>query len=104
MVVDQETLNNGQRPDVLVSMPGGQLFAFELQYSPLSVSEWRRRHDGYVTQRVIDVWLFGHLPPHLRRSRYNREQRFESAIELTELGVPLPLWVSGFGSSVRTSC
>jgi hypothetical protein len=86
VVVDQEALDNGQRPDVLVSMPGGRLFAFELQYSPLSVREWQRRHDGYRGQRVFDVWLFGHLPPHLRRSRYHREQRFESAIELTELG------------------
>lgn len=85
VVVDQEALDNGQRPDVLIDMSGGRRFAFELQYSPLTVSEWRRRHDGYRSQGVKDVWLFGHLPPHLRRSRYHREQRFESAIELTEV-------------------
>ncbi|MEJ7569196.1 MAG: competence protein CoiA family protein [Gaiellaceae bacterium] len=97
VVIDQQALDNGQRPDVLIHMSGGRRFAFELQYSPLTVSEWRRRHEGYRSQGVMDVWLFGHLAPHLQRSRYYREQRFESAIELTEVSRAL----KGAGVPVR---
>jgi hypothetical protein len=69
VVVDQEALDNGQRPDVLVQFPDARRFGFELQYSPLTAEEFERRHRGYAQQGVVDVWLLGHLPPHLRPSR-----------------------------------
>lgn len=85
VVVDREALDNAQRPDVLVEFLDGRRFAFELQYSPLGLENWHARHAGYESQGLIDVWLLGHLPPHLRPSRYHREERFAWALEVTEL-------------------
>ncbi len=89
VVVDHEALDNGQKPDVLVDFSDGRRFAFELQYSSLTVAEWRRRHRGYAEQGVVDVWIFGHLPPHLRPSRYRRETRFAFAIKISELAAAI---------------
>jgi hypothetical protein len=97
VVVDKEALDGGQRPDVLVELPEGARFAFELQYSPLTVESWQARHYGYEADGVIDVWIFGHLPPHLRPSRYHREQRFAWAIEVT----PLARALHASGAPVR---
>jgi hypothetical protein len=97
VVVDREALDNAQRPDVLVEFPDGRRFAFELQYSPLSLEAWRARHAGYEDQGLIDVWLLGHLRPHLRPSRYHREERFAWALEVT----PLARALHGSGSPVR---
>jgi len=85
VVVDHEAIDNGQRPDVLVEFRDGRRFAFELQLSALPLDVWKRRHDGYRRQRILDVWIFGHLPPQLRPSRYHSEQRFAWTVELHEL-------------------
>lgn len=60
-------VENGQVADVLVRSPlSGRRYAFELQYSPLTVEAWRARHEGYRALGIIDCWVFGHTPPHLR--------------------------------------
>jgi hypothetical protein len=82
--IDTEPIDNGQRPDVLVAFPDGRRFAFELQYSPLSAAAWTARHQGYVSQGLHDVWIFGHLPPHLRPARHG-----QNAVELTKLAEAL---------------
>lgn len=46
--------------DVFVTLPDGKRFALEVQYSALSVDAWRKRHESYRRQGVVDVWLFGH--------------------------------------------
>lgn len=92
VVVDQEALDNGQRPDVLVHFPDGRRFGFELQYSPLIGEEFERRHRGYVEQGVVDVWLLGHLPPHLRPPR-------DSSF-MVDLG-PLALAIHAAGQPIR---
>ncbi len=50
----------------LATLPGGQQVAFEVQYAALTPQEWLTRHNSYRSQGVVDVWLFGHVPPQLR--------------------------------------
>jgi hypothetical protein len=65
-VVVEGRIENGQVADVLARSPGsGRRYAFELQYSPLTVDEWRARHEGYRSLNIVDTWLFGHTKPHL---------------------------------------
>jgi Competence protein CoiA-like family len=67
-VVLEGRVENGQVADVLARSPAtGRRYAFEVQYSPLTVEEWRARHDGYRALGIVDTWLFGHIRPHLRR-------------------------------------
>jgi Competence protein CoiA-like family len=64
-VVVEGRVENGQVADVLARSPGsGRRYAFELQYSPLTVEEWRARHEGYCSLDIVDIWLFGHTKPH----------------------------------------
>ena len=49
-----------QVADVMLILPEGQRVAFEVQYSSLSISEWKARHQSYVDQGIVDVWLWGH--------------------------------------------
>ena len=45
--------------DVVARSPSGRRMVFEVQYSALDPNEWQRRHDDYVAENVIDVWLWG---------------------------------------------
>lgn len=65
---DTKAVDGGQRPDVLVELDGYQL-AFEIQYSSMTIGEWRERHKGYRAAGIHDVWLFGNRPPHFRQAR-----------------------------------
>jgi competence protein CoiA-like protein len=54
--------------DVLaVSPTSGERMAFEVQYAAITVEEWEARHADYQSRGIVDVWLWGHLPPHCRR-------------------------------------
>jgi hypothetical protein len=57
--------------DVLVTLPDGQRVAFEVQYAPLTVKDWRERHASYVSQGITDIWLWGHTRLHRSRSSYD---------------------------------
>ncbi len=69
VVVDEEAVENGQVPDVLAEFPDGRRLAFEVQYAALTLDEWVRRHDGYRSQGIDDVWLLGHTPRYFRQAR-----------------------------------
>lgn len=85
VTVDEEALDNGQRPDVLVRFPDGRDYALELQYSQLTIADWEQRHSGYREQRVRDIWIFGHLPPQLRHSKYSHEASAPAPVVFTPL-------------------
>lgn len=63
-----------QVPDVLVKFPDGRRFAFEIQYAPMTIDEWRRRHDGYRQQDIVDIWLWGHERRYLRPARNHADR------------------------------
>ena len=66
---EEYTNDEGERrADVLLTGPGNHRIAFEVQYSPISPDSWRRRHESYRRQGIVDVWLFGHTSRHLRKS------------------------------------
>jgi hypothetical protein len=66
-VVVECRVENGQVADVLARSPeSGRRYAFEVQYSPLTVEEWRARLEGFRSLGIVDTWLFGHTKPHLR--------------------------------------
>jgi hypothetical protein len=57
--------------DVMLTLPRGQRVAFEVQYAALSVEQWRARHESYVAQGVLDVWLWGHTRVKKSRSEWD---------------------------------
>lgn len=66
---EEPTASKARRADVMVtSEDGTRQIAFEVQYSPLDVTLWQRRHDSYVEQGIRDVWLLGPSAPMLRAS------------------------------------
>lgn len=68
-VVLEQRVESGQIADVLITSPRTEArMALEVQFSPLSVEEWARRSAGYEDYGVRVQWIFGHLPPHLRRA------------------------------------
>jgi hypothetical protein len=85
--------------DVLALNPatGGRM-AFEIQYSQLTVSEWRERHDTYRDRGITDVWLWGHLPPHCKRVRGDEQggERCVTPVMLECAGATgrPPLWIN----------
>lgn len=69
-LVQEELATDTQRSnvaDVMLHLPNGRRVAFEIQYASLSVEEWRSRHESYVRQGIIDIWLWGHT--RIRKSR-----------------------------------
>jgi hypothetical protein len=99
-------VDNGQVPDVLVVFPDGRRFAFEVQYAPLTIAAWRARHDGFRAQGIVDVWLFGHIPPHLRvaRGRPGEAPRFvfTELLEAVELAGGMARWIDPDVRAIRT--
>ena len=104
--VDHEAVDNGQVPDVLVVFPDGRRFAFEVQYAPLTIDAWHARHAGYRAQGIVDSWLFGHIPPHLRaaRGRPGEPPRFvfSQLLEALELSGGIARWIDPDARAIRT--
>ena len=104
--VDHEAVDNGQVPDVLVVFPDGRRFAFEVQYAPLTIDAWRARHTGYRAHGIVDTWLFGHIPPHLRsaRARPGEPARFvfSHLFEAVELAGAITRWIDPDERAIRT--
>lgn len=68
VIVEQATdTQRSNVADVMLTLDSGQRVAFEVQYAALSVADWRRRHESYLQQGIIDVWLWGHT--RVRKSR-----------------------------------
>lgn len=57
IVVESRIPETGQFADVLCTTAEGQRVAFEVQVSPLSVSDWKKRAALYASAGVADVWL-----------------------------------------------
>lgn len=57
VVVEGRIPETGQFADVLCTTAGGQRIAFEVQVSPLSQADWKKRAGSYASLGIHDVWL-----------------------------------------------
>lgn len=79
------TTDGLRRPDVLAVGPGGApQVAFEVQYSPLTGTEWKTRHDFYAAAGVLDIWLFAHHGPQWKPANVRQLRRRELALSHTQ--------------------
>ena len=76
---ERGTSDRRRRADVMVTWPSGRQLAIEVQYSKLSVQEWRERTDSYRSHGIAVVWLFGHCGHHMKPDKKS------GAIKLNEL-------------------
>ncbi|MFH5877291.1 competence protein CoiA family protein [Arthrobacter sp. NA-172] len=53
------------RSDVRATTTSGRHLAFEVQRKPMETKEWDRRHGGYETAGIRDVWLWSPDVPDL---------------------------------------
>ena len=95
--VDVEAAIDTQRTrvsDVLVTFPTGERLAFEVQYAAMTVAEWRQRHESYVTQGVVDIWLWGHTRMRQSRSSWDPPFRLDDVQDETRrAGLPVH-WIN----------
>lgn len=78
-----------RRADVLLTGKRGDRVAFEVQYSPLTPDSWRRRHESYRSQGIVDVWLFGHVGKQLRLHRNGYLEPNPTHLVVVESGAAL---------------
>jgi hypothetical protein len=60
--VVEEQKSNDHRDriaDVMITFPGGERVAVEVQNAGLSPHSWQARHESYRAQGIVDVWLSG---------------------------------------------
>lgn len=106
-----------RRPDVLAIAPDGtDKVAFEVQYSALTGTEWKTRHDFYADAGVIDIWLFAHHGPQWKQATAGQcrelaggDPGWAATIQLSGLhqkmlkhGV-IPLWLDPTAQRVGTA-
>lgn len=91
--------------DVLAFDPRStRRWAFEVQYSGLTVAKWRERSDWYRDHDIIDVWLFGHHGKQMRSSPLD-----QSRVELTPVQVAARergsavLWMNPYTREIATA-
>lgn len=111
----RSTSDHSRVADVMVTWPDGRKVALEVQYAPLSVHDWRARHESHREQGIPAVWLLGHTGTHLRPARrYDWESEEDAAglVALSDLmramadaGAPV-LWINpvlGQGPTIGTA-
>jgi len=110
-VVMEETTEDGRRrADVMFTSASGRRAAFEIQYAALDPRAWRERHDSYAELGILDVWLWGHTLPQLRRDRGSDDRIALNPTHeaVATAGMPL-LWINpelghvGIATTIRTS-
>lgn len=91
--VEQSTDDRSRRADVMITFPGGDQLAVEVQYAALPIEQWRERNNSYLSQGIPCVWLLGHRPPHLH-SRGGNPTITLTALQTAMAGDGAPLlWV-----------
>jgi len=105
VVLEQATRSKERRADVMLTWPNGAQVAVEVQYAAISPQEWQHRHDSYRNQGIVDVWLFGHIAPHLRQTRPPTGEHISLQpvhYAVVEAGMPL-LWINPILELVATA-
>ena len=93
--LEETTQDNRRRADVMLTSPSGRKAAFEVQYAPIAPAKWQERHDSYRNLGIVDVWLWGHTLPQLRRERGSDEvvELKPTHEAVARAGLPL-LWIN----------
>lgn len=105
VALERATRSKERRADVMLTWPNGAQVAVEVQYAAISPQEWQHRHDSYRNQGIIDVWLFGHIAPHLREKRPPIGEHISLQpvhYAVLEAGMPL-LWINPILELVATA-
>ena len=89
--------------DVMGTDPAtGQRFAFEIQYAPLTVTDWDIRTKEYGAAGIPVTWLFGHAGEHFTAYRARGDEDGRPSVDIggcagasgVEKGRPPALWLN----------
>lgn len=80
----------------------GQRFAFEIQYAPLTVTDWDARTKEYRAAGIPVTWLFGHMGEHFNAYRARGDEDDRPSVEIggcagasgLSKGTPPALWLN----------
>jgi len=63
--VEARAADGRRRSDVSVTLPGGQMLALEVQFSPITDGEILARRADYLGAGITVVWVWHSSPPHV---------------------------------------
>lgn len=101
--VETQRRRRARVADVMATDPAtGQRLAFEIQYAPLTATDWQIRTESYRAAGVPVTWLFGHIGEHLTAHRARGDEDERPTVELggcpaasgVEAGKPPALWLN----------
>lgn len=85
---------------MVVASDGVHRMAFEIQYARLSLERWVERHERFLADGVVDVWMFGHVGAQASGVRDGGDVRLTATHRaVVEAGLPL-MWFNPFDSSI----
>lgn len=107
VTVEHATADRARRADVMLTWPNGAQLAVEVQYSPLTVAEWRRRHESYLAAGITPLWLFGHTRHQLhiasaRRGDIGPQVRLNAVQKALLAAGTAPLWLNPITGQIAT--
>ena len=104
-VLEMESNDRSRRPDVtIISNSTDRRIAVEVQYSGMTVREWRARYADHIADGfTADIWLLGHVGAN--RPSETRAGAFKLnalAAEIASEGL-VPLWINTGARTVLTA-
>lgn len=85
---------------MVVASDGVHRMAFEIQYARLSPERWTERHERFLADGIVDVWMFGHAGAQAFVVRDGGDVRLTATRRsVVEAGLPL-MWFNPFDSSI----
>lgn len=107
--IEQATGSKSRRADVMIHWSSDSLpaTAVEVQYSAMTVKSWQERHESYIAQGIVDLWLFGHVGAHFKAQSEcggltpaHAEVRLKQVHQaVIEAGVPM-IWINPIAALV----
>lgn len=102
-VIEQASSDTRERiADVMMTAKTMERAAFEIQYATLSIDAWRRRHESYRDQGILDIWLLGHAGAQLNVNKHNQVRLSDLHQAMLTDGHRL-LWLNPIRSTVATA-
>lgn len=73
--------------DVMVTWPTGHRVAVEIQYAALTVEEWLERHNSYLRNDIVPIWLLGHHGVHMKAAKGSTDPTSDQVAGQVQLAV-----------------